>query len=430
MLRRDRRRPIDPRPRLVDLARGPGAPSRCRPAARNSSARSPISRACAWACSPRESARSGITFARANTCDAVEHLRLERRALALVRERLHPSTSSRRISSMWRAELEPRWMSGAQLRYPMRDDRRHRAATVPELLEELERLLRGARRLVDDAARSAARAACPPGPRRRPRAARSGCARPARPVRRTTRGPPPSCTTPSSRSAAASVASSPSCSPARSHDGTPPPRRRGRPRAPTGCTPPRPWRAGGPGRAPCTRPARLPGPLPPRPYPATSRASSAARSYSSAVRMRRGAAQPDVEPQPRVAERLGQRGELRESLHPVAGPPQHVERPVARLQQAHALLRCGGRGQRELDDAQHLLGRVRGERVPACLDREPHAHGTRPQPPSRDGRAAAGCRPRAPRTSAAPRSPRGSRDARQMSSVAAANSRTCSCWKL
>ena len=51
-------------------------------------------------------------------------------------------------------------------------------------------------------------------------------------------------------------------------------------------------------------------------------------------------------------------------------------------------------------------------------------------PTSRDGRSAAGSRPRARRTSAARRSPRGSPGAPPSVSVAAANSRTCSCWKL
>ena len=94
---------------------------------------------------------------------------------------------------------------------------------------------------------------------------------------------------------------------------------------------------------------------------------------------RRRPAQPNVDPQARVAERLGQRGQLGEPLHPVPGSPQHVERPVARVQQPHALLRGRGGGQRQLDDAQDLLGRVGGERVPAGLDREPHAHGAVPR---------------------------------------------------
>ena len=59
---------------------------------------------------------------------------------------------------------------------------------------------------------------------------------------------------------------------------------------------------------------------------------------------RGGAAQPHVELEARVAERLGQRGELGEPLQPVARATQHVERPVARLQQLHALLRGRGRG--------------------------------------------------------------------------------------
>ena len=127
---------------------------------------------------------------------------------------------------------------------------------------------------------------------------------------------------------------------------------------------------------------------------------------------RRGPAQPHVDLQTRVAQRLGQRRELGEALHPVRRAPQHVERLVARVQEPDALLRGGGRRQRELDDAQDLLGRVGGERVPARLDREPDAHRARPRPPSRGGRSAAGLRPRARPTSAARRSPRGSPVAR------------------
>ncbi len=94
---------------------------------------------------------------------------------------------------------------------------------------------------------------------------------------------------------------------------------------------------------------------------------------------RRGATQPHVDPQAGVAERLGQRGQLGEPLHPVPRPPQHVERPVTRVEEPHALLRRRGRRQRQLDDAQDLLRRVGGERVPARLDREPDAHGPVPR---------------------------------------------------
>ena len=87
----------------------------------------------------------------------------------------------------------------------------------------------------------------------------------------------------------------------------------------------------------------------------TSRASSAARSYSSAVRIAAARRSRDVDLQARVAERLGQRGQLGEPLHPVRGTPQHVERLVARIQEPYALLRRRGRRQRELDDAQDLL---------------------------------------------------------------------------
>ena len=90
---------------------------------------------------------------------------------------------------------------------------------------------------------------------------------------------------------------------------------------------------------------------------------------------RRGPAQAHVELEVRVTERLRECGELGEALQSIARTSQHVERAVARLQQVQALLRGRGGGQRELDDAQHLFGGVRGQRVPARLDREAHAHG-------------------------------------------------------
>ena len=77
-----------------------------------------------------------------------------------------------------------------------------------------------------------------------------------------------------------------------------------------------------------------------------------------------------------VAQRIGERRELREALHPIRGPAQHVERLVARVEQRDPLLRCGRRGEGELDDAEHLLRSVRGERVAARFHREPDAHGS------------------------------------------------------
>ena len=90
---------------------------------------------------------------------------------------------------------------------------------------------------------------------------------------------------------------------------------------------------------------------------------------------RGGPAQAHVELEVRVTERLGECGELGQPLQPVARTSQHVERAVARLQQVQALLRGRGGGERELDDTQHLFRGVRGQRVPARLDREADAHG-------------------------------------------------------
>ena len=127
---------------------------------------------------------------------------------------------------------------------------------------------------------------------------------------------------------------------------------------------------------------------------------------------RRGATQPNVDPQARVAERLGQRGQLGESLHPVPRTPQHVERAVARVEEPHALLRRRGGRQRQLDDAQDLLRRVGGERVPARLDREPNADGPVPRRLRVTGDQGQACGRGLAGHQAARRSPRGSPGAR------------------
>ena len=90
---------------------------------------------------------------------------------------------------------------------------------------------------------------------------------------------------------------------------------------------------------------------------------------------RRGTAEPDVELEVRVAERLRERAQLGETLEAIGRPAQHVEGAVARLQQVEPLLRRGRGRERDVDDAQDLLRGVGGERVAARLDREPHAHG-------------------------------------------------------
>ena len=105
---------------------------------------------------------------------------------------------------------------------------------------------------------------------------------------------------------------------------------------------------------------------------------------------RGGAAQPDVELEMRIAERLRERGELGESL----------ERSLGRRSMSSARSRASSRssrscevaadGQRELHDAQDLLGRVR-RRARSGSPRSRTGRRPRRRPrPSRGARAAAG----------------------------------------
>ena len=110
-----------------------------------------------------------------------------------------------------------------------------------------------------------------------------------------------------------------------------------------------------------------------------------------------------------VAERLGQRGQLRQPFQAIAGTAaaSPVRRPGG--QQAEALLRRRRLRQRDLDDPQDLLGCVRGERG----RRRPRwRNGRTPlrrRPRARDERGAAASPAPARRSAAAGRSPRGSR---------------------
>ena len=67
---------------------------------------------------------------------------------------------------------------------------------------------------------------------------------------------------------------------------------------------------------------------------------------------RGGAAQPDVELEVRVAERLGERGELGEALHPVVGRRSMSRARSRASSSVDAFLRRGRERQRELDDPQ------------------------------------------------------------------------------
>ena len=88
MLRGDRRRPVEPRSSPARPRPCRRAPSPCRrpPGTRASDRRSP--RACACACSPSRERQIRDHLRAREHVDPVEHLRLERRALALVREGL------------------------------------------------------------------------------------------------------------------------------------------------------------------------------------------------------------------------------------------------------------------------------------------------------------------------------------------------------
>ena len=88
----------------------------------------------------------------------------------------------------------------------------------------------------------------------------------------------------------------------------------------------------------------------------------------------RRATQTQVALETLVAERFGQRGELGEALETVGGSPQHLERPVARLEQHDPLGRPGRGRERDVDDPQDLLGRVGVQRHARGLERELHAH--------------------------------------------------------
>ena len=71
----------------------------------------------------------------------------------------------------------------------------------------------------------------------------------------------------------------------------------------------------------------------------------------------------------RIAERLGQCGELREALEPVGRPPEHAEGVILCSEQRNAILRRRCRRERLVDDPQHLLRRPWIERRARRRDR-------------------------------------------------------------
>ena len=427
MLRGDRRGPVDPRLRRVDLAqvevrhRGPAGRQELERAIAH------LPRVAMRLLGPREIARSGITFARANTWTP-KSICASNAARSLSFVNAFAFEVSRRISSMWRAELRAQVDVGRPAQVAHRDDRRHRAAPVAEPLEELERLLRGARRLVHDGRdrelgqdvlehlagghalrdRRCAAAARParrttPGPGRAARRRARGAPRRAW-RRRRARG--------ASSTARANASSAPSRSTSRAAGANASPAVACRRSWPSSMQ-----AASSPPRSP--RSSARPGPR--------GRARRRGRTPRRCGARRRGAAGRRARGASRRAPPRARRA--RRALEAVVGPAEHVERAVARLQQVDGCSWGRGRGQRDLDDAQDLLGRVRGERVAAGLDREPHA----------DGRVARGLRVvREQRQARGDGSPDSSSStiaawiARRAAgvSVAAAKSRTCSCGKL
>ena len=80
-----------------------------------------------------------------------------------------------------------------------------------------------------------------------------------------------------------------------------------------------------------------------------------------------------VELEVRVAERVGERGQLGQALQPVERLAEHVLGVVAEREQRDAVLRARGERQRHLDRAQDLLGGVRRQGRARGVDREPRA---------------------------------------------------------
>ena len=277
---------------------------------------------------------------------------------------------------MCRAAPDPRWMSGAQLRYPIamivdiaprRSPSRSNSSSASS---NSSRGLVGDRRdrqlRQDVVDRLAGRDA--PHDRDVLAGVHDRSTNHAR-----TR---PSRITPSSRSAAASARVVPEL-----------PRELGgaserllgavevRPRAPAGCTPSptafrsRSWPSSMQAASSVARVAAR------RPRARGPRArGSAARSSSSAVRRAAARRRRTSSSSVGVAERL------RRARRARRGPPSG--RAGAGACRGRGRAPRGARpgpaasaadGQRDLDDAQDLLGRVRGERVPARLEREPHA---------------------------------------------------------
>ncbi len=85
---------------------------------------------------------------------------------------------------------------------------------------------------------------------------------------------------------------------------------------------------------------------------------------------RRGAAELNVELHVRIAQRLGEGGQLGEPVEAIGGSPEHGQRIVAGRQQREPVLRGRRGGERLVHDPEHLLGGVRLQRPSRGVDRE------------------------------------------------------------
>ena len=157
---------------------------------------------------------------------------------------------------------------------------------------------------------------------------------------------------------------------ARSPVDRPPPPRPGPPRWPAPRTTRRAGSGAGPGQARASpgAPWRRPRARPRATW--TRRASSAAASSSWLARSARRASELDVELDRRVAHRLGEGGQLREAVEPLARPAEDGVRVVAGREQEPPVGRRRDDLQRLLHEAERLLGGVGGQRGDRRVDRE------------------------------------------------------------
>ena len=273
---------------------------------------------------------------------------------------------------MWRAAFEPMWMSGAQLRYPDRDDRRHRAPAVADPLEQIERLLEEPGRLVDERRdRKLGQDRLQDLPRRHPLRELDVLAghHPFDEPRSNPTGQDHTDLT-ERRGQLRVISQLPG------ELRRPPVRLFGAVEVDLSIRVDVPLSDRGLEEVLAELHARgeLGLPVAARHGEPTHLAGQVCGAILLLGRTERGGpAQTHVELEIHVAERLGEGGELGQALDPVARPAKHVQGPVTRLEQRHPILGRGGRRQCDLDNPQHLLGRVGRKRAPTGFEREPDA---------------------------------------------------------